>query len=95
MAEIWLWIGGYAVALIALQILVYYYYIRQDRGGTIQPSTATGEQRSAQWATGQSTDQDGGGPAGLEGQRCRHCGTHNEASSVFRYCKECGEAMSR
>jgi len=82
--EIWTWIVAYVVGFSLLQLLVYRYF-RDSEPSVEQPSPGSGERSAA----GDRLERDATGATPADGVRCQHCGTHNEQSAMYRYCKQC------
>jgi len=86
MAETWAWVLVYVVGFCLFQVLLY-RYLQRNETSLDQATPDFGEGRPAR-----------SGPAGIddperEGVQCQHCGTYNERTQMFSYCRQCAERI--
>jgi hypothetical protein len=83
--EVWTWIIAYIVGFSLLQLLVYRYF-RDSEPSVEGPSPGSGER----YASGDRLERDQSGRTATDdGVYCQHCGTYNEQTATYRYCKQC------
>lgn len=99
MTGIWRWILLYVLALVVLQVLVYYYIQRGGDRGVPSPTASNGGRAGAaeekhgpteEWPSAATRgDGDRASPAAEGSIRCPHCGTTNDLEANYRFCRYC------
>lgn len=97
--EPWLLLAAYAGVIVVLQVLVYLYYRRQNsqgEGDRLTTSIADHDGTPGRQAAGPVGNEE---PPGRDDDpdtvTCPHCGTPNEADSVYTYCHNCVSELGR
>jgi len=89
--ELWAWLVAYLLGFALLQVYLYRYFIGGQSAGessTEQATPAYSEGGTSPVARPEQSD-DGDLVA------CGECGTYNERTAAFTYCKECGSRLAR
>jgi hypothetical protein len=97
------WALIYVVSFALLHLAIYYYYLRGEQGEDSASPSFSGENGDYPSRNPVPRDRreiaqdrrDTGRPPtdDEDGCRCPHCGTINEANSVYTYCQKCVQRL--
>lgn len=95
----WGWAIAAAVLGITLvQLVAYYYLMREDSGTDIWPTStdAPGTGRGSASAPGSNTSESrfDGSPTEKDARRCNRCGAPNDSDPLYTYCYNCCAQLS-
>jgi hypothetical protein len=87
--EMWALLIAYLLGFALLQLYLYRYFIggESTTNSSTESTTPQVEGGAGTVETGERPDDEGAYVT------CGQCGAHNEGSSVFTYCKQCGARL--